>query len=210
MQARDIITASVATVRPNAATSVATTLDPSTRIQWRNLNWVALAFGVMVWAILSDSLWFLNFIHVVAGLLWTGIDLFLGFVMGPILRRVDFPVRRAVMSRLMPKTFFIMTPLSIITPTAGWFLAVELGYLDLAYPQMWWFIAALVVTTILGIQGLGILLPTNIRVYLELQKPAPDAEKIARLLRRYVYVTAFQGTMQVSIIVIMTRFATGF
>ncbi len=60
----------------NAATAVATTLDPSTRIQWRNLNWVVLAFGLMLWAILSHDLWFLNFIHVVAGLLWTGIDLF--------------------------------------------------------------------------------------------------------------------------------------
>lgn len=183
--------------------------DPSTRIQWRNLIWAALAFGVMVWAILSRDLWFLNFVHVVAGLLWTGIDLFMGFVMGPILRRVDVAVRRAVISRLMPKMFFIMTPLGIIAPTTGWFLAVELGYLDLAYPAMWWFIAALVVTTILGLQGLGVLLPTNIRVYLELQKPAPDADKIARLMRRYVRVVAFQGVMQVSIVVIMTRFATG-
>jgi len=193
----------------DAATAATTAPDPSTRIQWRNLIWVALAFGVMIWAILSRDLWFLNFIHVVAGLLWTGIDLFMGFVMGPILRRVDFPVRRAIVSRLMPKMIFIMSPLGIIAPTAGWFLAVELGYLDLAYPQMWWFIAALVVTTILGLQGLGILLPTNIRVYLEMQKDAPDGEKIARLLRRYVRVVAFQGAMQVSIVVIMTRFATG-
>lgn len=192
-----------------AATIVTTAPDPSTQIQWRNLIWVALAFGVMVWAILSHDVWFLNFIHVVTGLLWTGIDLFMGFVMGPILRRVDFPVRRAVVSRLMPKMIFIMSPLGAIAPTAGWFLAVELGYLDLAYPQMWWFIAALVVTTILGLQGLGVLLPTNIRVYLELQKDAPDADKIARLMRRYVRVVAFQGTMQVTIIVIMTRFATG-
>ena len=75
---------------------------------------------------------------------------------------------------------------------------------------MWWFIAALVVTTILGLQGVGILLPTNIRVYLEMQKDAPDGEKIARLMRRYVRVVAFQGAMQVLIVVIMTRFATGF
>lgn len=193
----------------NAATAVTPARDPSTIIQWRNLIWVAVAFGVMVWAILSRDLWFLNFVHVVAGLLWTGIDLFMGFVIGPILRRLDFATRRAIISRLMPKMIFIMTPLGIIAPTAGWFLAVELGYLDLAFPQMWWFIAALVVTTILGVQGIGILLPTNIRVYLEMQKAAPDGDKIARLMRRYVRVVAFQGAMQVLIIVIMTRFATG-
>ncbi len=193
----------------NAATAVTPARDPSTIIQWRNLIWVAVAFGVMAWAILSHDLWFLNFVHVVAGLLWTGIDLFMGFVIGPILRRLDFATRRAIISRLMPKMIFIMTPLGIIAPTAGWFLAVELGYLDLAFPQMWWFIAALVVTTILGVQGIGILLPTNIRVYLEMQKAAPDGDKIARLMRRYVCVVAFQGAMQVLIIVIMTRFATG-
>jgi hypothetical protein len=179
------------------------------RIYWSNLIWVALALAIMVSAILSRDLWFLNFVHVVTGLMWTGIDLFMGFVIGPILRRVEFPVRRAIVSRLMPKMIFLMTTLSVIAPTAGWFLAVELGFLNLEFPQLWWFIAALVITTIMGLQGLAILLPTNIRVYLEMQKPAPDGEKIARLMRRYVRVTASQGTMQILIIVVMTRFATG-
>jgi hypothetical protein len=66
-----------------------------------------------------------------------------------------------------------------------------------------------VITTIMGVQGLAILLPTNIRVYLEMQKPTPDGEKIARLMRRYVHVVASQGVMQVLIMVVMTRFATG-
>jgi hypothetical protein len=194
----------------STASTVAAGMDPSTRIQWRNLIWVALALAIMLWAILSHDLWFLNFVHVVTGLLWTGIDLFMGFIVGPILRRVDFPVRRAVLSRLMPKMLFLMTTLGIVVPTSGWFLAVELGFLDLPFPQMWWFIAALVITTILGLQGLGILLPTNIIVYLEMQKEAPDGDKIARLMRRYVRVVASQGVMQVLIIVVMTRFATGF
>jgi hypothetical protein len=43
--------------------------DPSTQIQWHNLFWSTLALGVMVWSILSHDLWFLNFVHVVTGLL---------------------------------------------------------------------------------------------------------------------------------------------
>jgi hypothetical protein len=39
----------------------------------------AAAFAVMTAAILSPSLWFLNFVHVMTGALWTGIDLFMGF-----------------------------------------------------------------------------------------------------------------------------------
>ncbi len=193
----------------SSTSTIAAAADPATRIQWRNLVWCALALVIMLSAILSRDLWFLNFVHVVAGLLWTGIDLFMGFVIGPILRRVDFSVRRAIVSRLMPKMIFIMTTVSVIAPTSGWFLAVELGFLDLAFPELWWFIAALVITTVMGLQGLGILLPTNILVYLEMQKTAPDGDKIGRLMRRYVRVVAAQGAMQILIIVIMTRFATG-
>jgi hypothetical protein len=59
------------------------------------------------------------------------------------------------------------------------------------------------------VQGLGYLLPTNLRLYFEVQKPQPDAEKIARWMKTYVRVVAVQGTMQVAIIVVMARFATG-
>ena len=46
----------------------------------------AAAFAVMMAAIFSPSLWFLNFVHVMTGALWTGIDLFMGFIIGPVLR----------------------------------------------------------------------------------------------------------------------------
>ena len=150
--------------------------------------------------------------HVVTGLLWTGIDLFMGFVIGPIMRRVSFPVRQAITTRLMPRMMFIMPTLAIIAPTTGWFLALQYGFLELDFPEIWWMITALVITTILSIQGIAILLPTNILVYLEMRKAEPDGARIGRLMRRYVRVVAFQGLMQVLIIVIMARFAswTGF
>jgi hypothetical protein len=40
-------------------------------------------------------------------------------------------------------------------------------------------------------------------------KPAPDAEKIGRWMKTYVRVVAIQGTMQVAMIMIMVKFATG-
>ncbi len=183
--------------------------DADIRIDWRNLVWVALALTVMIAAILSTNDWFLNFVHVISGLLWTGIDLFLGFVIGPIMRRVTFPVRQAITIRLMPRMMFILPTLAVIAPTAGWFLAVQQGYLELVFPELWWLIAALLITTILSIQGVAVLLPTNIMVYLEMRKSEPNGKRIGRLMRRYVRVVAFQGSMQVLIIVIMSRFATG-
>jgi hypothetical protein len=53
--------------------------------------------------IVADNLWFLDYVHVFSSLLWTGIDLFMGFVLGPILRRLDLPARREIMRRLTPR-----------------------------------------------------------------------------------------------------------
>jgi hypothetical protein len=174
-----------------------------------NLVWVALALLAMGAVIASGNLWALNFTHVLAGVLWTGIDLFLGFVIGPILRRVPLPARREIVCRLMPKTLFLMPTLSIVTGTAGYVLAQRMGFLDIGYPGFWWVVAALVILAALTVQGLGILLPTNLLVYFELRNPQPDLARIARLMRRYVHVVASQGILQVAIIVVMARFATG-
>ena len=167
------------------------------------------ALVVMIAAILSPSLWFLNFIHVMTGSLWTGIDLFMGFVIGPVLRRVSLDTRRAMIAGIIPRTLILMPTLSTITSTTGWFLAVRLGYLDLAYPAFWWVIAALTIVSVLTVQGLGYLLPMNLKLYFEIMKGAPDPDKLGRWMRTYVRVVAVQGVMQVLIIVVMARFATG-
>src|SRR5436190_15098972 len=107
-------------------------------IRW-NYLWLALAaIAVMIAAIVIGNLWLLNFIHVFSSLLWTGVDLFMGFVLGPILRRVELPVRREIVRRLTPRTLFLMPAVSIISGTTGWFLAVDLGYTALAWPGYGW------------------------------------------------------------------------
>lgn len=169
----------------------------------------AAAFAVMIAAILGNSIWFLNWVHVMTGALWTGIDLFMGFVIGPVLRRVSLDVRRAMIAGIIPRTLILMPTLSIITSTAGWFLAVRLGFLEAGYPQFGWVIAALAIVTVLTVQGLGYLLPTNLKLYFEILKDQPDPAKLGRWMRTYVRVVAVQGTMQVAIIVVMARFATG-
>jgi hypothetical protein len=168
------------------------------------------AFAVTIGAILSPSLWLLDFVHVMFGALWTGIDLFMGFVIGPVMRRVSLDTRRAMIAGIIPRTLVLMPTLSIITSTAGWFLAVRMGFLDLGYPQFWWVIAALAIVSVLTVQGLGYLLPMNLKLYFEIQKDAPEQDKLARWMRTYVRVVAVQGAMQVAIIAVMARFATGF
>ncbi len=182
---------------------------PTTIIRWHYLWYVAAALAVMVVAIASDNHWFLNFVHVLSGLLWTGIDLFMGFMLGPILRKVPIAVRREILIRLVPRTLFLMPTLSTLTGTTGWFLAQQLGFTELPWPEYGWVAAALALVALMTIQGVGYLLPTNLRVCFELQKPDPDHAKIQQMMKRFFFVVALQGTMQVATIVIMARFVTG-
>jgi hypothetical protein len=80
---------------------------------------------------------------VVAGGLWTGIDLFLGFVIGPILGRLSVPARVQFSARLMPKMVLIMPTLVIVTLVAGWQLARHLGNLASGQPSRGWVIASM-------------------------------------------------------------------
>jgi hypothetical protein len=188
--------------------AVASAAQPSL-IRLHYFWYVAAALAVMVAAIASGDRWFLNFVHVLAGVMWTGIDVFMGFIVGPVLRKLDMSVRRAFIMGLVPRTLFLMPTLAVVTGTTGWFLADLVGYLDVGWPQFAWVAAALVILAILTVQGIGFLLPTNLRVCLELQKPNPDYDKIGVWMRRYFYVVASQGTLQIVMIVIMARFVTG-
>ena len=182
---------------------------PEGLIRWRYLPWALAAIAAMIAVIVAGNIWLLDFVHVFSSLLWTGADLFMGFVLGPILRRVDLSVRREIVRRLTPRTLFLMPTVSIISGTTGWFLAVALGYTAFDWPAFWWVAAALILVTLMTIQGLGFLTPVNVYVCLQLQKPKPDMTKISFWMRWYFYAVALQGLMQVAIIVVMTRFRAG-
>ena len=189
--------------------SVAAVDTTESFIRWRYLWWALGAIGAMVAAIYAGNLWLLDFVHVFSSLLWTGVDLFMGFVLGPILRRVDISARREIMRRLTPRTLFLMPTVSIIAGTSGWFLAVTLGYTAIGWPDYGWVAAALILVTLMTIQGIGFLTPVNVFVCLELQKPQPDMKRIGAWMQRYFYAVALQGTMQVAIVIVMARFRTG-
>ena len=184
-------------------------LDAPKLIRLNYLWYVAAAVVVLIAAIASRDIWFLNWVHVICGASWTGIDLFMGFVIGPILRTLDVSVRKQILLRLTPRTLFLMPTLGIVTGTAGWFLASDLVVTSLPWPQIAWVYGALALNIAMSLQGLLYLMPTNLRVCFELQKPNPDGAKIGRMMGKYFIATAAQGTMQMAIIVIMAKFVTG-
>jgi uncharacterized membrane protein len=172
--------------------------------------WVIIPIAAVVVAIISANLLLLNYIHVFTAILWTGTDIFMAFLLGPVLRNVSLATRKEVISWLMPKMVFFMPTVAAVTTTAGYFLASRMGLITLDPPVVYWISTVLVIVSIMFIQGLGILLPTNLRIYFEMRKSEPDMSRIQRLMRMYVKVVAIQAAMQFVIIFIMAEFATGF
>lgn len=171
--------------------------------------WVIIPIVAVVVAIISANLLLLNYIHVFTAILWTGTDIFMAFLLGPVLRNVSLATRKEVISWLMPKMVFFMPTVAAVTTTAGYFLASRMGLITLNPPVVYWISTVLVIVSIMFIQGLGILLPTNLHIYFEMRKNKPDMSRIQRLMRMYVKVVAVQAAMQFVIIFIMAEFATG-
>lgn len=167
----------------------------------------ALLVGLVV-AISSNSLWALTFFHVGAGGLWTGIDLFLGLIIGPILGGLSIQSRIEFTVRFMPKMVLIMPTLVGMTLGAGFQLARHLGNLNVAYPHHGWLVASYIIVGVMAVIALGLLEPANLAVLFELKKPRPDGERIGRLMKVFVYTAGITGVMQIATIVIMTFLAS--
>ncbi|MGD0980583.1 MAG: hypothetical protein ABR946_03785 [Solirubrobacteraceae bacterium] len=170
---------------------------------------VAVVIVGMVVAIATNSLWALDFYHIVGGGLWTGIDLFLGLVLGPIMGSMSIPARVEFSTRLMPKMLLIMPTLVTMTLGAGFQLARSLGNLSANSPQHGWLVASYIVVGVMATIALGLLEPANIAVLFELRKPQPNGARIERLMKVFIYTAGITGLMQVATLVIMTHIAAG-
>ena len=169
---------------------------------------VVVVLAGLVAAIVSNRAWALDFYHVTGGGMWTGIDLFVGFVVGPIIGRMPVQSRIEFSTRFMPKMLLLMPTLVTMTLASGWQLARHAGNLQAGSPAHAWLVASYVVVGVMAVVAIGILEPANLAVLFELKKPRPDGELIARLMRRFVYTAGITGAMQVATLVIMTRVAT--
>ena len=169
---------------------------------------VAVVLTGLVVAIAGNWPWALTFYHVVGGAMWTSIDLFVGFVIGPILRMLPVPARVEFTRRFMPKMLVIMPTLVTMTLGAGFQLARQSGHLSTSDPRHAWVVASMGVVGVMAVVALALLSPANLAVVFELRKPQPDPVVIAGLMRRFIYAAAVTGAMQVATFVIMTRLAS--
>ena len=170
---------------------------------------VAVVLGLLIAGIAVNEQWPLTFLHVVGGAAWTIIDLFLGFVLGPIMGKLSRPARVEFTKRLMPKMVLIMPTVVTVTLAAGWQLAVHLGTVQSSFDLHGWVVASYIVVGVMAIIALGLLEPANIAVLVELKKHRPNPEVIEKLMKRFIYTAGATGLMQVATLVIMTKLASG-
>ncbi|MBV8597924.1 MAG: hypothetical protein JO017_03795 [Actinobacteria bacterium] len=182
-------------------------VEPSI-IPVRGLPVVGVVVAGVIAAIATNSGWALDFCHVVGGGMWTALDLFMGFVIGPIMRSLPIPARVELTKRLMPKMLLIMPTLVTMTLAAGFQLARANGMLNTSYGKHAWVVASMGVVAVMAAVALALLQPANIAVLFELKKPQPNPAIVQKLMRRFIYASGVTGVMQVATLVIMTKLAS--
>ncbi|MFB6083416.1 MAG: hypothetical protein ABEJ94_04145 [Halorientalis sp.] len=204
-----------------------------------------------------------TFVHVMSGVLWTGIDIFMGLVVGPVVGGLDEESASQFFQRFTPKSTFLLPTIAIVaifggitlairtpgllpSPDAwlalftlvnvpgallliGWqfdawrdwrwlvpflltvvgsaaWVALTIGALRMPGPAI---LAALAIVTVLNLEGFGLILPGEIRVYLEMNTADPDPGLIQRIGQRNAKLAGVQGTFQFAIIVVMVYLRYG-
>ena len=200
-------TVSVGVAPPPPAVADARPRPPATIVPLAGIPFVIAALGLLVGSIAANWTWGLNFCHVAGGGAWTAIDLFVGFVVGPIMGRMSIQARMEFSARFMPKMLLLMPTLVTLTLGSGYQLARHLHFLNTFYPQHAWVVASFFLVGVMAVIAIGILEPANLAVLFEMRKPEPNGELIGRLMRRFIYTAGVTGLLQVGTLLIMTHLA---
>jgi hypothetical protein len=204
-----------------------------------------------------------TYVHVMAGVLWTGIDLFMALVLGPVLGGLAVDERASVFERFTPKMAFLMPTLALVTIAAGITLLMRVWTFPAAQPWLaaftfattvpallliawqfdafrdprWllpfgvallgsvtWFVltmdrfamtshlvaVALGIVTVLSVLGFGVLMPGEVRMFVEMTSENPDRELIGAIGMRNAKLAGIQGGFQLAIILVMVYMRWGY
>jgi hypothetical protein len=110
---------------------------------------VAVSLVALVYAVTAASIQVHAYVHVMTGLLWTGTDIFLGAVLGPVVGGLSKEQSAAVFQRLTPKTSFFLPSMAFVTIAGGITLAQRLGLFPNAEPWLALFTAVNLVPVLL-------------------------------------------------------------
>lgn len=223
---------------------------------------VAIPLALFAYALTLGTIEQHTYVHVMAGVLWTGIDLFMAMVLGPVLGGLAVEERSTVFQRFTPKMTFLMPSLALVTIAGGITLALRLDIFPHAQPWLailtaatllpallligWQFdalgdrrwlavfaiafvgtgaylgltlpnfamtrpvlVVTLAIITVLSVVGFGVLLPGEVRMYLEMRSGDPDPNLISTIGMRNARLSGIQGLFQLGIIAAMVYLRHG-
>jgi len=98
---------------------------------------VGIPVAALVYAVTVAPLVHHTYVHVMAGVLWTGTDLFMATVLGPVLGGLAVDERASVFERFTPKTSFLLPSLALVTIAGGITLALRPVRTPMANPHPW-------------------------------------------------------------------------
>jgi hypothetical protein len=110
---------------------------------------VTVPIAALALAATMGTVQHLTYVHVMTGVLWTGIDLFMAAVLGPVLGGLSVDARAEVFERFTPKLTFLMPTLALVTIFGGITLAIRLGKFPHADPWIALFSTAAMVPALL-------------------------------------------------------------
>lgn len=168
-------------------------------------SYLTLAVPViaLIVALLLGSHLLLDYVHVITGGTWTGIDLFMGLAMSRVLRGISPQNRAEIIKKLVPIMLFFMPALASVAITSGIYLAGLHGIDFFSTP----IIVTGILVLILAIQGFCLILPNEVRILLELRKASPNIDKVVKLGMRNIYFAGSQVIFQILIIFVMAYLA---
>ncbi len=153
---------------------------------------IAFAASLIIPGVLA-----LDYVHVLLAAIWTGTDLFLGFIFYIVISGMDETLRYRIAVRLLPMTMFFIPGVSVIVPVAGYALAVREGIFTLD-PL---FISILVISAILILLSYSIILTSSIFIYRH--NDETNKSEISRRLGIISTAASIQLVLQIAIISLM-------
>ncbi len=161
---------------------------------------------ILIGILTSRNFFLLEYFHVVSGSAWTGMDLIMGIFFAYIMKGLRNDERAEVSKRLIPVMLFFMPAITTTTITAGIYLALAM-HINLFSN---YFIIVSILVLALMASGLLVFLPNELRIYLELVRGGKNIKKIVSLTMINIKLSLVQLILQLTLIVFMAHFATGY
>ncbi len=145
-----------------------------------NASMIAVAIPLIsvIAAVAYGNLLFLDYVHVLLGAVWIGVDVFFGIIFRFVFRGVSSSTREAVARRMLPATLFFLPAASILTPLAGYALALQEGVWDTGSGVI---LAMIGIGSVLVISGFLTIFLQSLRIA---QSPTGTTDD-QKLLRRF-------------------------